>query len=185
MRKIVLTFGLIAGGILSVMMLISAVFMDRLGFDRAEVIGYTTMVLALLLVFFGIRSYRDSVGGGRIGFRRALAVGASITLVASACYVATWQVVYYRVSPDFIDRYAAHALEKERRNGATPQQLAAKRQQMERFADLYQNPIINAGITLVEVLPIGLVMTLVSAGILRDRTSRRGQIGALGATSTT
>ena len=185
MRKIVLTFGLIAGGILSVMMLVSALFIDRLGFDRGAVIGYTTMVLAFLLVYFGIRSYRDTIGGGRIGFGRAMAVGASITLVASACYVATWQVVYYRINPDFVERYAAHTLEKERRAGATPQQLAAKQQEMARFAELYENPLINAGITLIEVVPIGLVMTLVSAGVLRDRPSRRAPITALGAASTT
>ena len=89
MRKTVLTFGLIAGAILSIMMLATIPFHDEIGFDRAEVIGYTTMVLAFLLIFFGVRSYRDNVRGGSVSFGRAFAVGALIVAVASACYVAT------------------------------------------------------------------------------------------------
>ena len=81
MKKTVWTFGLIAGGILSAMMLLTMPFIDRIGTDHGEVIGYTTMVLAFLLVFFGIRSYRDNVGGGTVGFGRALAVGSLIVLI--------------------------------------------------------------------------------------------------------
>ena len=64
MKKIVLTFGIIAGALLSLMMVATIPFMDRIGFDYGMVIGYTSMVLAFLLVFFGIRSYRENVGGG-------------------------------------------------------------------------------------------------------------------------
>ena len=169
MKRIVLTFGLIAGAILSAMMVATAAFIDQIGFDRGEVIGYTTMVLAFLMVFFGIRSYRDNVAGGTIGFGKAFALGVLITLVASACYVATWEVIYYRMRPDFVEKYASHTLEKERKSGATQQQLDAKAAEMARFRELYRNPFINAGITFIEVLPIGLVMTLVSAGILRRK----------------
>ena len=89
MRKIVLTFGLIAGGILSLMMLLTIPFMDQIGFERGEVIGYTTMVLAFLMIFFGVKSYRDNVAGGTVSFGRAFLVGLLITAVASVCYVAT------------------------------------------------------------------------------------------------
>ena len=71
MRKTVWTFGLIAGAILSVMMLVTIPLENGIGFDRAEILGYTSMVVAFLLIFFGIRSYRDNVGGGRISFGRA------------------------------------------------------------------------------------------------------------------
>ena len=66
MKKIVLTFGLISGALMSGMMLTLMIFIDRIGIDHGMVIGYTTMVLAFLLVFFGIRSYRETVGDGRI-----------------------------------------------------------------------------------------------------------------------
>ena len=167
MKRIVLTFGLIAGALLSVMMVVNGAFIDQIGFDRGEVIGYTTMVLAFLMVFFGIRSYRDNVAGGSIRFGKAFAVGILIALIASACYVATWEVIYYQIWPDFVEKYAAHTLEKARESGATEQQLTAKAAEMARFRELYRNPFINAGITFIEVFPIGLVMTLVSAGILR------------------
>jgi uncharacterized protein DUF4199 len=83
MKKTVLTFGLISGAVLSVMMIINAAFAEKIGFDRAVIIGYTTMVLAFLLVFFGIRSYRDTIGQGRISFLRALSVGLLIMVIAS------------------------------------------------------------------------------------------------------
>jgi hypothetical protein len=169
MKRIVLTFGLIAGALVSAMMVANAAFIDQIGFDRGEVIGYTTMVLAFLMVFFGIRSYRDHVAGGSIRFGKAFTVGILIALIASACYVVTWLVIYYQVAPDFVDRYAAHAVEKARQLGATQQQLAAKAAEMARFRELYRNPFINAGITFMEIFPIGLVMTLVSAGILRRK----------------
>src|SRR5687767_2395792 len=114
MKKTVLTFGLIAGGILSLMMAITMPFHDQIGFDRGEIIGYTTMIAAFLLIFFGIRSYRDNVAGGSVSFGRAFKVGALIALVASVCYVATWEVIYFNFAPDFMGKYQAHLLEKAR-----------------------------------------------------------------------
>jgi hypothetical protein len=170
MKKIVLTFGLIAGAILSVMMLITLPFHDEIGWDRGAVIGYTTMVLAFLLIFFGVRSYRDNVGGGTVSFGRAFAVGALITCVASVCYVATWEFAYYsNMAPDFMAKYQAHELEKARVDGASEAELAAKKAEMEKFAVWYQNPAINAAMTFVEPLPVGLLIALVSAGVLRRR----------------
>ena len=102
MKKIVLTFGLLAGAILSAMMLIALPFQDAIGFDRGAIVGYTTMVLASLLTFFGVRSYRDNVAGGTVRFGRALTVGMLIGLVSSLCYVATWEVVYFTLAPDYM-----------------------------------------------------------------------------------
>jgi hypothetical protein len=124
------------------------------------------MVLAFLLVFFGIRSYRDQVAGGSVGFGRAFGVGLLIMLVASACYVATWEFVYYRITPDFAEKYAAHVMERARASGATQAELDARAREMARFQALYRNPLAY---TFLEPLPVGLVMTLVSAGILGRR----------------
>src|SRR5262245_31607850 len=81
MRKIVLTYGLIAGAILSVLMVATLPFLERIGFDRGAIIGYTTMVMASLMIYFGVRSYRDNVLGGRISFWRAFGTGMLITAV--------------------------------------------------------------------------------------------------------
>lgn len=176
MKKTVWTFGLIAGGILSAMMLLTMPFMDTIGWDRAEVIGYTTMVLAFLLVFFGIRSYRDNVARGTIGFGRALAVGALIVVVASLCYVVTWELLYFWIAPDIGANVMAHMLEEARSSGASAAEVQQQVAQMQRFAELYRNPFINAAITFIEPLPVGLVISLVSAGIL-SRERRSAQSG--------
>ena len=166
MRKIVLTFGLIAGAILSAMMLITLPFQDQIGFDKGAIIGYTTMVLAFLMVFFGVQSYRDNVAGGSVTFGRAFTVGLMITAVASVCYVTTWQVIYYRLAPDFTEKYAAYAVAKAKESGASDAQVAAKANEMTKFKEMYKNPLVNIALTLLEPLPVGIVFTLVTAGVL-------------------
>jgi len=176
MKKTVWTFGLISGGILSAMMLLTMPFIDRIGTDRGEVIGYTTMVLAFLLVFFGIRSYRDSVGGGTVGFGRALAVGSLIVLISSLCYVATWELIYFELAPGFAAKFEAAAVEHARARGGTPDEMRKEAAEARHIMELYRNPAINAAITFCEPLPVGLAMALVSAGILsrRRRSSQAG-----------
>src|SRR3954466_10133082 len=136
MKKTVLTFGLISGAVSGLMMLLTVPFMDRIGFDRGAVVGYTAMVLAFLLVFFGIRSYRENVAGGSVSFGRALAVGLLITLISTACYVATWEVVYFKLMPGFADKYAAYALDHARAEGASPQQIEAKTRELQAFKQM-------------------------------------------------
>jgi len=174
MRKIVLTFGLIAGAILSVMMLITLPFQDRIGFDRGAIIGYTTMVLAFLMVFFGVRSYRDNVAGGSVTFGRAFVVGLLITVVASVCYVATWQLIYYRLTPDFGDKYAAYAIEKAKKSGATDAQIAEKTKEMAQFSQMYKKPLVNIALTFLEPLPVGILFTLITAVALSRKRRVQG-----------
>jgi hypothetical protein len=174
MRKIVLTFGLIAGAILSAMMLIALPFQDRIGFDKGAIIGYTTMVLAFLMVFFGVRSYRDNVAGGSVTFGRAFIVGLMITAVASVCYVATWELIYYKLAPDFSDKYAAYTVEKAKKSGATDAQIAAQMKQATEFKEMYRNPLVNIALTLLEPLPVGILFTLVAAGVLSRKRRSEG-----------
>jgi hypothetical protein len=169
MRKIVLTYGLIAGAILSLMMLVTIPFQDRIGFDKGLVIGYTTMVIAFLMIYFGVRSYRDNVAGGSVGFGRALGVGMLIAAVASICYVATWQLIYYRLAPDFMDKYAAYTIDQARKSGASDAVIAARTTEMAEFREMYKNPLINAAMTFVEPAPVGVVFALVTAGVLCRR----------------
>jgi hypothetical protein len=177
MKKTVLTFGLISGVILSGMMLATFPFHDQIGYEKAMVIGYTTMILSFLFVFFGIRAYRDNVGGGAVTFTRAFKVGALIALIASACYVATWEVLFYTVYPDYIEKYQAHEIDKARASGATQAEIDKKIADGAKFAKLYKNPVVSTAITFVEPLPVGLVVALVSAGIL-SRRRRRDESGA-------
>lgn len=176
MRKIVLTFGLIAGGIFAVMMAFAMSLStgDTINFDNAEILGYSSMVLAFLTVFFAIRSYRENMGGGSITFGKGFQVGILVTLIACAVYVVSWEIAYYAFFPDFADKYGAHMIEKMRAKGETQAVIDAATKEMLRFKELYANPFFNVAITFMEVLPIGLVVTLISAGILRRKPSKRG-----------
>lgn len=172
MKKTVLTFGLISGAISSVMMVAMLPFIDRIGFDKGAVIGYTTFVLSFLLVFFGVRSYRENAGGGQITFRRAFGVGLLITLISCLCYVVTWEIVYFNLVPDFAEKYTNYMIEQVRASGATQQVIDAKMHEMKSLSALYNNPLINAALTFLEPFPIGLIVTLISAIVLR-KTGRR------------
>jgi len=169
MKKIVLTFGIIAGAMLSAMMLATLPFMDQIGFEKGMVIGYTTMVLAFLMVYFGIRSYRDNVAGGAISFGKAFKVGIFITFIASSCYVATWQVIYFKLAPDFGQKFTAYELDKAKKAGAPEAKLVEMRKEMDDFLELYKNPLANMAITFLEPLPVGLLFTLGSAWFLSRR----------------
>ncbi|HEX2207524.1 MAG TPA: DUF4199 domain-containing protein [Longimicrobium sp.] len=179
MKKTVWTFGLISGAILSAMMLLTMPFQLRIGPERGMIVGYTTMVLAFMLVYFGVRSYRDNVARGEIGFGRAMAVGALIVLVASVCYVATWELMYYQLAPEYAAQMQAHMIERAQAGGGTPQEVAERVAEIQRFAEMYRNPAFNAAITFLEPLPVGLVFALVSAGILSRRGRRRDGAGAV------
>lgn len=169
MKKTILTFGLISGAVLSLMMVATVPFADRIGFDNGAVIGYTTMVLSFLLVFFGIRSYRDNVGNGQITFSKAIAVGISITLISCICYVVTWEILYFNFLHDFMDKYGAHVIEKLKASGASSAAIEAQGQQLKKYKELYENPLFNAAMTFIEPFPIGLVVTLISAAVLRRK----------------
>ncbi len=169
MKKTILTFGLISGAVSSVLMLSTVPFIDRIGFDRGVIVGYTAIVLSFLLVFFGIRSYRENVGGGQITFGRALSVGLLITLISCAFYVVTWEIIYFKLMPDFAEKYTNYMVEQVRASGAGQQVIDAKMQEMKSMKVLLDNPLFNGAIAFLEPFPVGLIISLISAAILRKR----------------
>ncbi|MCM3902537.1 MAG: DUF4199 domain-containing protein [Pyrinomonadaceae bacterium] len=175
MKKTVLTFGLISGVVSSVLILVHAVLHDRIGFDKGMVVGYTGIVLSFLLVFFGVRSYRENVGGGQITFGRALSVGLLITLISCAFYVVTWEIVYYNLMPDYMEKYTNYMVEQLRASGASQQLIDAKMQELSGMKAWLDNPLILAAIAFVEPFPIGLIISLISAAILRKRRPSSAQ----------
>jgi hypothetical protein len=169
MKKTILTFGLISGVLSSVMMVATVPFLDKIGFDRGEFFGYTAIVLSFLLVFFGIRSYRDNVGHGQITFTTGFVVGISITLISCVFYVVTWEVLYFTVLHDFMDKYGAYMIEKLKASGASAAAVQAQLQQLKKYKEQYENPLFNAAMTFIEPFPVGLVITLISAAVLRKK----------------
>jgi len=168
MKRTVLTFGAISGAVSSVLMLATVPFMHQIGFDKGLIVGYTAIVASFLPVFFGIRAYREHAGG-TLTFSRGFAVGILITLISCACYVATWQVVYFKLKPNFWDEYTVYAVEQARAKGATPEAIERTRREMTEFKVSYDKPLVNAAYTFLEPFPVGLLVTLISAGVLRRR----------------
>jgi len=122
-----------------------------------------------LLIYFGIRSYRDNTLAGQISFGRAFACGILITLITSVCYVAMWEVLYFNFMPHFMDSYFAAQIHKIQSSGLDPATTAAQVAAIQRSQQLYQNPFVNMAYTFIEPLPVGLIITLISAAILRRK----------------
>jgi hypothetical protein len=177
MRKIVLTFGLISGAIAALMMWATTPFVGQVSFEYLTVIGYTTFVVCFLMVFFGIRSYRDNVGGGTITFGRGFKVGILITLISCVIYVISWEFIYTNFLPDFLVQYSNYVVEKERAAGATPEQLNQLMLENQKFIDLYKNPLIRYAASMMEAFPVGLLITLISAFVLRRKQPRQDGTG--------
>jgi hypothetical protein len=174
MKKTVLTFGLISGVLSSCMMLATVPFMHKMSSTEGLVIGYTAIVLSFLLVFFGIRSYRDNVGNGHITFAKAFAVGISITLITCIFYVATWEILYFNFLPrDFMDQYGAKTIEKLKTSGASPEAVQAQVEKQKKFKEQYDNPVFNSLMTFIEPFPVGLLITLLSAAVLRKKAHQQ------------
>jgi hypothetical protein len=169
MKKIILVFGMISGAISISLMLASMKFEDKIGFDKAEYIGYTVLVLSFMLVYFGIRSYRDNVAGGEITFAKGFVVGLGITLISSACYVGIWEILYFNFLPGFIDKYNVHIIQKLQDSGASAAVVQAKVEELKKFKVMYDKPLFNAAMTFLEPFPVGLVITLISAAVLRKK----------------
>jgi hypothetical protein len=171
MKKTVLSFGVISGLISAVAMMATVPFIHKINSDKGLIIGYTTMVLAGLLVFFGIRSYRENVSNGKLTFGRGFVVGLLISLLSNCFYVATWEVIYHQFMPDFAEKYSSQMVEHARSAGASQQKIDEIGRQAEQFARNYHNPAYNIGMTFLEVFPVFLAITLLSAAILRRKTA--------------
>jgi hypothetical protein len=171
MKRIVIVNGLIAGAIVSLMFVISYPLTHNgtLSNEGSMIVGYTSMVIALSLVFVGIKSYRDQYLKGVITFGRSVAVGILITLIASVMYAGTWEIYYNTVASDFMEKYTASYLDKMKKEGASDAEIAQERAEMEEFNEQYKNPFIRFGVTLMEILPVGIIITLISAALLRRK----------------
>jgi hypothetical protein len=170
MKKIVLTFGLISGAISAGLMMVLVPFVETIGFERGTIVGYTAIVLSFLLVFFGIRSYRDNVGGGYITFGKAFSVGILIALISSFIYVMTWEIAFQNWLYDFPEKYTNYTIEKARASGAPAEEIARQREEMNNMWALYRsNFLVRFAFTFVEPFPVGLLITLISAAVLRKR----------------
>jgi hypothetical protein len=169
MIRLIALYGTIAGLIVAVPMVWLMVAMKPETFiEGGALYGYLTMILALTAVFFGIRHYRDNVLGGVIKFGPALLVGLGISAVASLFYVIGWEISLAATGFDFADTYAKAMQDAARAKGASEAELQKMIEDAKSFATMYKNPLFRMPITFIEMFPVGVLISLISAGVLRN-----------------
>lgn len=173
MKKVVLKYGILAGmievvigfGLMSVL-----IGGSMANIKYSELIGYTTMIVSLSLIFFGIKAYRDQEQGGVISFGQAVKIGILISLIASAFYVVGWMLYYHLGSGrELMDAYFATTVEELRNSGQPAAEVQAEIDKMEGFREMYQQPIVMIGMTFLEIFPVGLIISLIAAALLKRK----------------
>lgn len=170
MKRTAIVFGLISGIIITSMMLWGVYLCyHKEDFRGNDVLGYAAMVAAFSFIFVGMRNYRNKYLNGFITFGKAFKTGLFIAFVASTIYVLVWLVYYYNFVPDFMDKYTEYVLRTAKSDGATEAELAKKAEEMAHFKELYKSPVMVILITYSEVFPLGLIISLISALLLKRK----------------
>jgi hypothetical protein len=167
MTRVILVCGTIAGLIVAVPMVWSMLSMTEAP-SNAAFYGYLSMILGLTAVFLGIRHYRDKVLGGVIRFVPALLIGLGISAVASLFWVVGWEISLALSGFDFPAAYSQSMVEAARAKGASEAELQQVIADAETFARRYANPLFRVPITFVEMFPIGVVISVIAAALLRN-----------------
>lgn len=171
MKKNVLVFGLFASLIVAAFMVISvARCYTQEDFAGNVLLGYASMILAFSLILVGVKNYRDKYHRGVITFGKAFKMGLYMTFVASTLYVLVWLVDYYVFIPDFMDRYTAHVLKEAQSENLSPAELKAKTAELANYKEMYKNPVWVVLFTYTEILPVGILVSLLSAFILKRKS---------------
>jgi len=168
MTRTILVYGCIAGVIVAACMALS-MSSGAEGGIVGMALGYLSMLIALSMVFVGIKKHRDQRLGGVIRFTTALGIGLGISLVASLFYVLGWEAYEYATDYRFMPEYAAHAIAAKRASGASAAEMAKFIADMQEMTKAYADPLRRMLMTLSEIAPVAIIVSLVSAALLRRR----------------
>lgn len=170
MKKNILTFGIISGIIVSGLISITAICYQQQNFEGNMILGFSVMILAFAFIFVGIKNYRDKFNNGILSFGKAMQIGLSIAFIASTMYVLTWVIAYYNFMPDFMDVMTAQNIEKLKVDKElTNAEMSAKIAEINNMKELYKSPLMVVLFTYLEIFPIGIIVTLISALILKRK----------------
>lgn len=162
-----LIYGGFAGAIV-IGIITATIALDLPSHATSQWVGYLVMLASLSLIFVGVKRYRDVECGGVIGFGRAFGLGLGMAVVAGLVYVIGWEIYLAVSGQDFMAEYTASILDGMRANGATQAAIDARAAEMRAMSDNYRNALFRLPMTFVEIFPVGLIVALVSALILRD-----------------
>jgi hypothetical protein len=160
-----LVYGIIAGAIAICVIVLNLALNPA---SHSLWFGYLVMVVALSLIFVGVKRYRDVERGGVIGFGRAFALGVGIAAVAGIIYMVGWEIYLAVSGHDIMADYSASTLAQMRAGGASPAALQAKQEELRHMVEQYRNPLVRMPMTFLEIFPVGLLITLISAALLRN-----------------
>ena len=166
MKKVTLTYGLIAGAITAALMFITMPLLESGTLNYGELVGYTGMVIALSMIFFGIKSYRDNYGSGSVSFWKGCQIGLLISIIAAVMYGLAWEVCYHTISTEFAQGMMDSYVNNLKASGASQEKV----DEAMSFSAMYKdNFFVRFGMTMTEILPVGIILTLLSAGLLRKK----------------
>jgi hypothetical protein len=168
MLRIIALYGTIAGLIVGVPMVVTMVLTTG-EIPHSYIIGYTTMLVALSAVFVAIKRHRDIDLGGVIGFWPALGLGLGISVVAGIFYVLAWELSLAVTHMDFVASYAQMLIAQEKAKGASAAAIAKVTADMQQLKVEYANPLYRLPMTFIEIFPVGVLVSVVSAGLLCNR----------------
>ncbi|MGN6147104.1 MAG: DUF4199 domain-containing protein [Rhizomicrobium sp.] len=131
-------------------------------------LGYLIMIVALSMILFGVKRYRDNERGGVIKFLPALGLGLMIAIVAGIIYVLVWEAYLFFTHYTFMDNYTAAILAQKKAAGVSGAALQAEIAQLNEMKAEYANPIMRMGMTFIEIFPVGVLIALISAALLRN-----------------
>lgn len=167
MKKNVWIFGLISGLISSLWLLVFPFIDEECGSGMNMIYGYAAMLVAFSMIFVGVKKYRDQVNNGEVAFGRAFMIGLYIAFIASIIYVITWMISYYFFIPDFFDKMGNSLVKQMQEKGASQEAIDAQMARINQYKELYKNPFFNAAMTFTEIFPVGFVVSLICAAILK------------------
>lgn len=167
MTRYAFIYGIISGAIVAIILTVGIAF-DLSNHTTSLWFGYLVMLVALSLILVGVKRYRDVECGGVIRFGRAFALGLAIAAVAGIVYALVWETYLAVSGKDFMAEYTKSILDGMRADGAAPAAIQAKAAEMNAMAESYKNPLFRIPMTFIEIFPVGLLVALISAALLRN-----------------
>lgn len=160
-----LTYGILAGLVVLAIFMPALILLDQ----HSMVVGYLIMLVGLTLVFVGVKRFRDVERGGIVKFLPAFLLGLGISVIASVIYVIGWEIYMSATDYAMIDDFIAGQLRDYQASGMSAAELAGKTQEMaEMRAQFRGNLPFRLGMIFLEIFPVGLLVSLVSAALLRN-----------------
>lgn len=173
MKKNVWLYGVIAGLIVTAMMVVTTILCyNNPDFESSMALGFATMFLAFAFIWVGIKNVRDKYNNGVITFGKAFKIGLYISLIASTMYVAVWLVEYYVFIPDFMEKYTAHVIKEAKADNLSASELSDKIAEVNKYKEMYKSPILVVLLTYAEILPVGLIVSLICAMLVKRSATK-------------